>query len=197
MNDMGCSQLQSTCCMARQLRCLALLELTFPPETSPLEVRVLRYNLRSRRTRHEKQPVQLGANHRDSEARRGWGQGDGPIPPTRHLRSYLLPLEVQIWGYGGLRGQEAQSHGRGEPPALRLIAERVGHSDPSLTLKVYSHLMPGAQIAAADAFAIDLSLCETKRFSPIDRMNLLQVNKSVSMRSSGHKRMELGHFDGF
>jgi len=35
--------------------------------------------------------------------------------------------------------------------SLRLIAERVGHSDPGLTLRVYSHLMPGAQIAAADA----------------------------------------------
>ena len=35
--------------------------------------------------------------------------------------------------------------------SLKLIAERVGHSDPSLTLRVYSHLMPGAQIQAADA----------------------------------------------
>jgi integrase len=37
-----------------------------------------------------------------------------------------------------------------EGASLRLIAERVGHSDPSLTLRVYSHLLPGAQTAAAE-----------------------------------------------
>ena len=41
--------------------------------------------------------------------------------------------------------------------SLRLIAWRVGRPDPSLTLRVYSHLMPGAQIAAADALDKQLS----------------------------------------
>ena len=48
---------------------------------------------------------------------------------TLRLRSgqALLPLEVQIRGDGGLGGQEAQSPGRGKPPAQAVAGgESVG-----------------------------------------------------------------------
>ncbi len=48
---------------------------------------------------------------------------------TLRLRSRqaLLPLEVQIRGHGGLGGQEAESPGRGEPPAQAVTGgERAG-----------------------------------------------------------------------
>jgi hypothetical protein len=45
------------------------------------------------------------------------------------IRPYLLPLEVQIRGNGGLRSQEAQGSGRGEPTAqAAAVGERIGPS---------------------------------------------------------------------
>jgi len=41
--------------------------------------------------------------------------------------------------------------------SIRLVADRVGHADPSLTLRVYSHLMPGAQLAAANSLGKKLA----------------------------------------
>jgi integrase len=32
---------------------------------------------------------------------------------------------------------------------IKVVAERLGHADPAITLRVYSHLMPGAQAEAA------------------------------------------------
>ena len=32
---------------------------------------------------------------------------------------------------------------------IKVVAERLGHADPTITLRVYSHLMPGAQAEAA------------------------------------------------
>ena len=36
---------------------------------------------------------------------------------------------------------------------IRVVAERAGHSDPTVTLRQYAHVMPGWQEGAADAFA--------------------------------------------
>ncbi len=36
---------------------------------------------------------------------------------------------------------------------VRTVAARLGHADPGLTLRVYSHVMPGRQAAAASAVA--------------------------------------------
>ena len=41
--------------------------------------------------------------------------------------------------------------------SIRLVADRVGHADPSLTLRVYSHLMPRTQLAAANALGKKLA----------------------------------------
>jgi integrase len=32
---------------------------------------------------------------------------------------------------------------------IKVVAERLGHADPAVTLRVYSHLMPDAQAEAA------------------------------------------------
>ena len=32
-----------------------------------------------------------------------------------------------------------------------LVAQRLGHADPSMTLRVYGHLYPSAEAAVADA----------------------------------------------
>jgi integrase len=34
-----------------------------------------------------------------------------------------------------------------------MVAERLGHADPAITLRVYAHVMPGNQREAADWFA--------------------------------------------
>ncbi|MCA2228808.1 tyrosine-type recombinase/integrase [Nonomuraea aurantiaca] len=36
---------------------------------------------------------------------------------------------------------------------LKMVAERLGHADPAITLRVYAHVMPGNQREAADWFA--------------------------------------------
>ncbi|MFI9552363.1 tyrosine-type recombinase/integrase [Nonomuraea endophytica] len=36
---------------------------------------------------------------------------------------------------------------------LKMVSERLGHADPSITLRVYAHVMPGNQREAADWFA--------------------------------------------
>ena len=35
--------------------------------------------------------------------------------------------------------------------SIKTIAERLGHSNPALTLSVYSHLLPGIQRQAVEA----------------------------------------------
>ena len=34
-----------------------------------------------------------------------------------------------------------------------MISKRLGHSDPSMTMDIYGHLMPGWQRQAAESFA--------------------------------------------
>ena len=40
---------------------------------------------------------------------------------------------------------------------IKLIAERMGHSDPNITLRIYSHILPAAHIEAADMLDRQLS----------------------------------------
>ena len=40
---------------------------------------------------------------------------------------------------------------------IKLIAERMGHSDPNITLRIYSHILPAAHIGAADMLDRQLS----------------------------------------
>jgi integrase len=43
---------------------------------------------------------------------------------------------------------------------VHVVAQRLGHSSPALTLSIYSHVLPRQQAAAAAAFA---SLVEARR----------------------------------
>lgn len=36
---------------------------------------------------------------------------------------------------------------------LKVVSERLGHADPGFTMRVYQHVLPGMQAAAARAFA--------------------------------------------
>jgi hypothetical protein len=36
---------------------------------------------------------------------------------------------------------------------VHVVAQRLGHASPALTLSVYSHVLPGQQLEAATAFA--------------------------------------------
>jgi integrase len=36
---------------------------------------------------------------------------------------------------------------------LKVVSERLGHSNPAFTLSVYQHLLPGMQADAAKAFS--------------------------------------------
>lgn len=50
---------------------------------------------------------------------------------------------------------------------LKTIAERLGHANESLTLKIYSHLMPGRDQAAAQTIAaIDRRMSEKPEADP-------------------------------
>ncbi len=93
----------------------------------------------------------------------GWGQ---PIYPdtvgwlmTKIIRAYNAPAE-------GPRPKEALSHARvhdlrhihattlllnGVP--VHVVAARLGHADPAITLRVYAHIIRAAETAAAEVFA--------------------------------------------
>ena len=44
----------------------------------------------------------------------------------------------------------------------KLIAQRLGHASPTITLGLYSHVMPGHDRAAADAFAAALASAQSE-----------------------------------
>jgi integrase len=93
----------------------------------------------------------------------GWGK---PIYPDtvgwlmmKIIRAYNTPTE-------GPRPKEALPHARvhdlrhihattlllnGVP--VHVVAARLGHADPAITLRVYAHIIRAAETAAADVFA--------------------------------------------
>jgi len=50
--------------------------------------------------------------------------------------------------------------GSGASP--KLVAQRIGHASPSITLGLYSHVLPGHDRAAADAFAAALASAQNQ-----------------------------------
>ena len=40
---------------------------------------------------------------------------------------------------------------------IKVVSERLGHSDVAMTLRIYSHVLPGVQAEAAKNFALQLS----------------------------------------
>jgi integrase len=50
--------------------------------------------------------------------------------------------------------------GSGASP--KLVAQRIGHASPTVTLSLYSHVLPGHDRAAADAFAAALASAQSQ-----------------------------------
>lgn len=61
----------------------------------------------------------------------------------------VRPLLGRGEGSEVFRPQRGQDHDR--PPAV--VAQRLGHASPALTLSIYSHVLPRQQLEAATAFA--------------------------------------------
>ncbi|MFB9196702.1 tyrosine-type recombinase/integrase [Actinomadura verrucosospora] len=62
----------------------------------------------------------------------------------------------------GSRGGHARAHGSRHLHAttlplagvpVHIVAARLGHADPAITLRVYAHVVRSAEVAAADVFA--------------------------------------------
>ena len=47
---------------------------------------------------------------------------------------------------------------------LKTLSERLGHADPATTLRIYSHLLPGRDRGAAEAFGDALRTIEQREF---------------------------------
>jgi len=86
------------------------------------------------------------------------GEGGLPLWPqwiTSRFRDLCDEAGLPRIGPHGLRHTAATwLIGSGASP--KLIAQRLGHASPSITLGLYSHVLPGHDQAAADAFAAAL-----------------------------------------
>ena len=68
---------------------------------------------------------------------------------------------------------------------VKLVSERLGHSNPSFTVTVYQHVLPGMQAEAAAKFAELLEQDGDRRAtSTADQV----VRRSPSARWTGHVR---------
>lgn len=94
----------------------------------------------------------------------GWSEGDLAFPGL-----IGAPADLDAWGksfgrairdagappirFHDLRHSHA-SHLLAAGTDVRTVAARLGHADPGLTLRVYAHVMPGRQAAAAAVAAL-------------------------------------------
>jgi len=117
--------------------------------------------------------IQMGKVARDAikEHLETYGTGpDGLIWRTRDNRP--LPQRVAVAAWGRMRTKVTGLPARGgwhllrhynasvliaAGLSVRAVADRLGHEDPAITLRTYSHLWPTDQAAAADAIDAALS----------------------------------------
>ena len=84
------------------------------------------------------------------------GKGLWPQTVTRQFKEIAARLGLPLIGVHGLRHTAATwMISQGVSP--KLVAERLGHSNVSITLGLYTHVMPAHDRAAAEAFAGALS----------------------------------------
>ena len=77
-----------------------------------------------------------------------------PIDSDRLSRAFRKIVKTYGLPYATLHGLR-HCHASlmlADGASIKTIAERLGHSNPALTLSVYSHLLPGIQKQAVDAF---------------------------------------------
>ena len=84
------------------------------------------------------------------------GRGLWPQRVTAAFKRSAVELGLPTIGVHGLRHSSATwLIGAGVSP--KTVSQRLGHSTPSITLAIYSHVMPGHDQAAADALAAALN----------------------------------------
>ena len=83
-----------------------------------------------------------------------WPDGSPPWPQavTQWFKAHTEALGLSTIGVHGLRHSAATwMIASGESP--KLVAQRLGHAHVSITLQLYSLVLPAHDKAAADAFA--------------------------------------------
>lgn len=80
----------------------------------------------------------------------------------RHFRSVVNRLDLPPITFHGLRHTHATIL-LSEGWNVKIVSERLGHSMPSVTWDVYSHLLPGQQEKAAENFSEILSLAKGQK----------------------------------
>jgi integrase len=95
------------------------------------------------------------------------GEGLWPNRVTIRFGAVCDELGLPRIGVHGLRHSAATFMiGAGVSP--KLVAQRFGHANPSITLGFYSHVMPGHDQAAADAYASALAFCDQSVTTDLD-----------------------------
>jgi integrase len=90
------------------------------------------------------------------------GKGIWPQRITARFRELSDGLGLPRIGVHGLRHSAATwmiSHGLD----AKVVAQRLGHAHVSITLGLYTHLLPAHDRAAVDAFATALSTSRARR----------------------------------
>ncbi len=70
---------------------------------------------------------------------------------------------------------------------VHVVAARLGHADPSVTLRVYAHVIRDQVAEAADIFARSIPAGD----SPVVKIRLVQIRPSLSIRAAGTLRGDL------
>jgi integrase len=130
--------------------------------------------------------------HKESQTAQGLVLGtpvtDGPLVFCHPDGSPLLPHSItNVWkrfvkqaGFKGIRLHDARhTHAtlmlsQGTHP--KIVQERLGHANISMTLDTYSHVLPGLQEAAARVFDVGLRLAEESEASAPTPEDVIDVS---------------------
>ncbi len=97
------------------------------------------------------------------------GRGLWPNRVTARFGDLCDELGLPRIGVHGLR-HSAATYMIGAGVSPKLVAQRLGHANPSITLGTYSHVLPGHDRAAADAYASALGDCDQSVTSGADSL---------------------------
>jgi integrase len=131
---------------------------TFPPKTARSRRRIILSPqaiaiLRSHRARQAEQRLSLGPTWQDGDwvFTRCDGRPMSPDALSHNFAAVARSLGLPGTGLHMLRHSHASLLLlQGVNP--KVVSERLGHSTVSITLDIYSHVLPGLQEAAAAAF---------------------------------------------